>query len=143
MEVLLMASLPHLENLHFYASFRKPRKTEGLGQGGGDFTNTDPKHVNKAQSRSRLRKCSPQADPLENHTCPKRYGQGATSLPAPPSTGSVSKKRLKKFNTVFLQKIACQTSVRQTIFFDLLIACSSDPKTIPKRPPNNGGGNQE
>ena len=69
---LLMTSLPHLENLHFWASFRKREKTERLGQGGGDFTNTDPMHFNKAQSRSWLRECSPQADPLENHIGPKR-----------------------------------------------------------------------
>ena len=65
---LLVVSLPHLYNLHFWASFRKHKKPRGLGKGGDDFTDIVPKHCNKAQSRSRLTKCSPEADLLENHT---------------------------------------------------------------------------
>ena len=63
-----MTSLPRLENLHVWASFSKQKKNKRLGQGGGDFTNTAPKPVNKGQSQSWLTKCTPQVDLLDSPT---------------------------------------------------------------------------
>ena len=87
----LMTSLPRLKNLYFWASFRKHKWPKRLGQWGGDFTNTAPKHFNKAQSRSWPTKCSPGRPVGKPHLTQEEWARGdqfANSAPI----GGASKK---------------------------------------------------
>ena len=72
------------EKIALLSFIGKAHTTQEAWARGGNFAKSAPKQFNKAQSRSWLSKCSPQADPLQKHTRPSRPGQGAASLPTLP-----------------------------------------------------------
>ena len=78
---LLMTSLPHLRSLRFWVPFESTNGPRGLGKGLATLP-MQPQSISIRLSLGFwLTKCSPEADLLENHTWPKRSGQGAASMP--------------------------------------------------------------